>query len=304
MSKKARAAELSKQNSSIKFTTGSVISSDGTRIGYRQLGQGPGIVFVHGAMESAHSHIQLANELADAFTVFLLDRRGRGPSGSYSNDYSIRKDVEDMEALLYETGARKIFGVSSGAIICLQTALKLPSIVQKVAIYEPPLPVKGSISMDFLPRFRQELARGDIASALVTGMKGAQMGPPIFNAMPRWFLKLITKLMLASEDKKAMENDVTFRMLAPTLYYDFQMVEEMSNSIESFNELAADVLLLGGSKSPTYLKIALDALEKNLPRSQRIVFSGLGHGGSGNVNQGGKPVLVAQELKRFFGDRN
>ena len=61
--------------------TRSVISADGTLIGYRQLGQGPGLVLVHGAMESAQSHMQLAEALADTFTVYLPDRRGRGMSG-------------------------------------------------------------------------------------------------------------------------------------------------------------------------------------------------------------------------------
>src|SRR3954470_3608775 len=83
-----------------RYTTGAVTSRDGTPIGYRRLGQGPGVVLLHGAMESAHSHMQLAAALADAFTVYLPDRRGRGRSGPYSADYSIQKDIEDMDALL------------------------------------------------------------------------------------------------------------------------------------------------------------------------------------------------------------
>src|SRR2546430_6066693 len=58
--------------------TGSVISRDGTAIGYRQLGHGPGLVVLHGAMESSQSHVQLAEELADGFSVYLPDRCGRG----------------------------------------------------------------------------------------------------------------------------------------------------------------------------------------------------------------------------------
>ena len=32
------------------YTIGSVISADGTTIGYRQIGSGPGLVLLHGAM--------------------------------------------------------------------------------------------------------------------------------------------------------------------------------------------------------------------------------------------------------------
>src|SRR5712691_12515722 len=94
------------------YTTGSVTSQDGTTIGYRQLGHGPGVVLVHGAMESAQSHMQLAEALADAFTVYVPDRRGRGLSGPYGKDYGLQKEVEDMDALLTKTGAHNVFGVS------------------------------------------------------------------------------------------------------------------------------------------------------------------------------------------------
>ena len=284
------------------YTIGTVISQDGTTIGYRQFGQGPGVVFLHGAMETAQSHMQLATALADDFTVYLVDRRGRGLSGPFGNDYSIQKEVQDLDALLTKTGAHDVFGVSSGGVICLQASLSLPAI-HKAALYEPALIVNGSISTAFLPRYDREIAQGKVAAALVTGMKGAQMGPPIFNAMPRWLLESFTRSGMKSEDKTAKSGDVTMRMLAPTLHYDFQLIAEMAETLERFSAVRADVLLLGGSKSPTYLKIALDALEKVLPHAQRIEFPGLDHGGSSDkstTNRGGEPQRVAQELRRFF----
>lgn len=36
------------------FTTHAVSARDGTTIGYRQLGQGPGIVVLHGSMSSGY----------------------------------------------------------------------------------------------------------------------------------------------------------------------------------------------------------------------------------------------------------
>lgn len=285
-----------------QYATSFVTSSDGTTIGYRQLGHGPGIVMLHGAMESSRSHLQLAGALANAFTVYLPDRRGRGLSGPYGDNYSIQKEVEDLDALLTKADAHRVFGVSAGGLICLQAALTLPAI-HKVALYEPALIVNNSISTAFLPRYDREMAQGKIAAALVTGMIGAQMGPPIFNAMPRWLLESLTNMAMKSEEKKAKDSDITMRAFAPTLHYDFQLVNEMNGKLESFREIRPDVLLLGGSKSPAYLKAALDALEKVLPRAQRIEFPGLDHGGSSdlsNTNRNGKPELVAAELRRFF----
>lgn len=282
-----------------QYATSIVTSKDGTTIGYRQLGRGPGLVLLHGMMESAQSHMQLAEALADSFTVYLPDRRGRGTSGPYGEGYSIQKEVEDMEALLMKTGAQNVFGVSMGAVICLQTALTQPAI-RKAAIFDPPLLIDGSVPTDFMARYDQEMAQGRLASAMVTGMKGAQMGPPILNAMPRWLLELLTNKMMASEEKKARDSDVTMRMLAPTLHYEFQLANEMEGKLERFRAIQAEVLLLGGSESPAYFKVALDALEKVLLRATRIELPGLGHGASGNTDRGGRPDRVAQELILFF----
>jgi pimeloyl-ACP methyl ester carboxylesterase len=286
------------------YTIGFVTSGDGTTIGYRRLGRGPAVVLLHGAMESAQSHMQLAETLSDAFTVYLPDRRGRGLSGAPGEGYSIQKEVDDLDALISKAGARNVFGVSAGGLVCLRAALSLPAI-HKVAVYEPALIVNGSISTAFLARYDREITQGNVPAALVTGMLGAQMGPPMLNAMPRWLLESLTKMGMAQEEKKAKAGDVTMRALAPTLHYDFQIVDEEAEKVETFRAVQAEVLLLGGSKSPSYLKTALDALEKVLPHVQRIEFPGLNHGGSSDnssTNRGGNPGLVAQALRRFFAE--
>ncbi|MFD0697711.1 alpha/beta fold hydrolase [Paenibacillus sp. GCM10027628] len=108
------------------YTTSSVISRDGTAIGYRQFGQGPGIVVVHGANLSSQNLMQLAQRLADAFTVYVPDRRGRGLRGPFGEDYGIRKEVEDLETLLTQTGAHYVFGISSGGSLHLKQRSHCP----------------------------------------------------------------------------------------------------------------------------------------------------------------------------------
>src|SRR5574337_1488891 len=86
------------------YTTDSVISADGTSIGYRQYGQGPGIVLVQGAMGSVQNFSILAEALSESFTVYVPERRGRGLSPlPYREDHTIKRDVEDLEALLAKT---------------------------------------------------------------------------------------------------------------------------------------------------------------------------------------------------------
>jgi pimeloyl-ACP methyl ester carboxylesterase len=286
------------------MTTGHVISRDGTRIGYLQLGRGPGLVVMHGSMESARSHLGLARALADAFTVYLPDRRGRGLSGPCGPDYGIRQEVEDLDAVLGETGAHDVFGVSASGLVALEAARTLPA-VRKIAVYEPALLMAGSTLTAWLPRFDREIAEGNVAAAMVTSMKGLKLGPPVLNVMPNRLLASLTSLALKSEDKKAAADDVTMRKLAPTLHYEGALLDEMSGMLDSFSTVTAEVLLLGGSKGLPYLKPALDALERILPHARRVEFPGLDHGGSSdksNTNSGGKPEVVAPELRRFFAE--
>src|SRR5260221_3036807 len=81
-------------------TTGSVTSADGTTIGYRQLGHGPGVLLLHGTASSGYNHIQLAAALADAFTVYVPDRRTLGLRGPYRTDYPTQNAGQGLDDLL------------------------------------------------------------------------------------------------------------------------------------------------------------------------------------------------------------
>ena len=165
---------------SLDRTTGSVISADGTVIGYRQLGSGPGLILVHGGMQASQNFLKLSEALADMFTVYVLDRRGRGMSGKHGDHYSVAREVEDIQALVNTTGARYIFGLSSGAIVTLQTALMTP-VLQKVALYEPPLPVNENDAPDsWVTRYEQEMAKGNLAGAMVSVLKGTDDSPMVY----------------------------------------------------------------------------------------------------------------------------
>jgi pimeloyl-ACP methyl ester carboxylesterase len=59
------------------FTLERVASKDGSRLTYRQLGEGPGLILLHGGLQAAQNLMALASALSDAFTVFVPNRRGR-----------------------------------------------------------------------------------------------------------------------------------------------------------------------------------------------------------------------------------
>jgi len=287
---------------STELSNGSIVSADGTRIGYLQIGHGPAVVLLHGSMQSSRSHLQMAAALAEEFTVYLPDRRGRGTSGPYPADYTIRTEVEDLRAVMAAAGADKVFGVSASGLVALEAA-RMDAAIRKVAVYEPALLPAGTRHTRWLPRFDREMAEGRVSAALITSMIGLELAPPAMKVMPRWLLEALTSMMLRGEDKKAAPDTVTMRSLAPTLHYEGMLLNEMAGKLATFADVNADVLLLGGSKGLGFLKPALDGLADTLPNSRRVEFAGLDHGGSADVskaNPKGNPEVVAAELRSFF----
>jgi len=274
------------------YATESVTSKDGTKIDYHRLGKGAGIVMLHGTMESGQSHTQLAEALSGAFTAYLPDRRVRSLGFPFVKDYNIQKEVEDLDALLAKTDSHNIFGVSSGGIACLQAALLLQTI-RKAAVYEPPLSLSRSYAAATLKRFDGEMAGGKVAAALITAMKGAEMGPKSMKLMPRPMSECFTNGQIQKQDKESKEGDFSMHRAAVTLHYDLLLVDDMSEMLESFRAVSADVLLLGGSESSAYLRSSLDSLEM-LPHVRRAEFPGLDHGGSSDLspfNRRGEPPI-------------
>lgn len=275
------------------YVVGSLVSRDGTIIGYRQFGKGPGLILVHGGMMASQNFTRLASALSDHFTVYVPDRRGRGLSGPYGDNYGVQKEVEDIRALVQETGARYMFGLSAGAIIVLESTLATPSI-EKVAIYEPPF----FSDTAWVTRLDRELAEGKPAAAMITVVRGTE-DPSCLNWLPRFLAEPFMTLAINAEAAESKEDHVPLKELIPTMHYDPQLVNATRGNLERYQAIRAKVLLLGGSQSPTYLKVGLDTLYTILPEVARIELPDAGHLAADNE---GKPDVVAQQLLRFFGE--
>jgi alpha-beta hydrolase superfamily lysophospholipase len=130
----------------------------------------------------------------------------------------------------------------------------------------------------------------------VTGMRAAQMGPAFIRKLPRPLLERMTAAMMNRTD----DDLPSFRELAPTLPYDGRIVDARAESVDRYAAVSAPTLLLGGGRSPAYLKTALAALDRTLPDVRRVEIPGVDHGVTEKAARRGKPALVAAELRRFL----
>jgi pimeloyl-ACP methyl ester carboxylesterase len=280
-----------------------VASADGTVIGFERLGAGPVLVLLLGAMGTAYTFRELAEALADSFTVIVPDRRGRGLSPHrFDSGYTIDDDVADLDAVLRATGGRFVFGLSSGADIVLEAALTLLSI-ERIALYEPAvfpdgIPTKG------IKRFNAYAEAGDLPGMLVSGMKLGGFGPAVMRAMPDRLLKPVVRRIMKAEEEAGTGGYASMAELGQALRYDFAIAQSIDGSIRKFKDVMQPVLLLGGSKSPHFLTRALDELEQIIPNATRVEIAGADHAAAWNVdakrNPHGNPNVVADELKMYF----
>jgi pimeloyl-ACP methyl ester carboxylesterase len=122
------------------MSTHTITSTDGTVLACDRVGRGPALVLVDGAFCSRGfgPTPKLAPLLADQFTVFAYDRRGRGDSGD-ATPYSIEREIEDLQAVLGAAGgSASVVGFSSGAILALMAAAA-GSPIDRLVAWEPPL---------------------------------------------------------------------------------------------------------------------------------------------------------------------
>jgi pimeloyl-ACP methyl ester carboxylesterase len=275
----------------------SVTSADGTTIAYREFGRGPGIVLVHGGLQAAQNFTKLAEVLADSFTVCVPDRRGRGRSGPFGPAYGLATESADLEAVLRQSGARCVFGLSSGALIALHAACTIAGI-EKLAIYEPPLATPHNDPTTWGARYEREMGASRIAAAMVSVIKGTG-DVAMITYVPRLILEPLMWLAIREDAKRPPGgDDVAIGELVPTLRFDLKLAREARTAFVSLEAMRSEVLLLGGNRSARSLRVALDDLAGRLPNAKRVELTGIGHLAADNH---GRPLEVAEILSEFFG---
>lgn len=291
----------------VDYQKKSVTSKDGTTIGFRQFGHGPGVVILHGGALASQHYVKLGSALADKFTVAIPDRRGRGMSGPYGPNYCIEREDEDLDAIVADTGAEYVFGAADGGLFALHASMKIPAI-RKVAVFEPVLFVGQSGIDDFkamISRQERLQAGGDVAATMAAMSRDAEVvrGKATVSAPYRllgWAMAqpAFCRLMLWLDAKLVKGDDISLRDLIPALKPELDLVKATEGTIDEYKNVTAEVLLLCGSEAPQLFKGTLNALADVLPRSTRVELPGLNHGAA--QTPGGKPAVIADQLRRFF----
>jgi pimeloyl-ACP methyl ester carboxylesterase len=268
-----------------------VRSQDGTAIAYDTFGVGQGVIVVGGALSSGRHYRPFARTLGRSFTVHVVDRRGRGASGPQGPDYSIDKELEDLHALQAATGATAVFGHSYGGLIALEAARR-SAVFSHVVVYEPGVSIRGSIAVDWIPRYRELLSAGNNRGAFATMVRGSGAAPAAMRRLPLSCAKLILRLAIRPHRWQEMEP-----LLEANLAEHEQIARLDDATVDRYATVTARVLLLGGQKSPGFVTTDLfEELRQAIPNSDAEVIPGLDHRGPDET----APDLVAERICRHL----
>jgi pimeloyl-ACP methyl ester carboxylesterase len=253
-----------------------VTSKDGTKIAFDRLGQGPPVIMVGGASTDRQSNAPVGGLLADRFTVFNYDRRGRGPSGD-TPPYAVQREIEDIDAVIGAAGGPAfLYGTSSGACLILEAAAAgLP--ITKAALWEPPYIIDPALRppADTAKTFSDLVSagrRGDAVEFFMTKVVGM---PAEFAAQSR------TQPWWAATEA-----------LAHTLAYDATIMGDYSPPVDRAASVTVPILLIAGAASFPFMLETAEALAKAIPNAQTRTLEGQTHDVA--------PDVIAPVLEEFF----
>ena len=242
-----------------------MIARDGVEIAGAASGQGPGLLFVYGAMMEQTGWSRLAAHLQDGRTLYTYDRRGRGESPEPLrpvSEYDVQTEVDD---LLTFAGALPqpldVFGHSSGALLVLHAAVQGLQ-ARRLVLYEPVLPAvrEPKVPADLPPRILTHVAAGDRDAAMEAFMRDG--------------------MWLSEPDIERARGSERWRdqlRYVHTAAYDVTIARTYELEPERLARLRMPVLLLAGSESPAWLREGVQRFAEALPDSRVEVIEGQGH---------------------------
>lgn len=255
-----------------------VTSKDGTIISYQRSGGGPPLFLVHGTTADHRRWSAISPQLEQHFTVYAMDRRGRGGSTD-SPDYDIMREAEDVAAVLEGIGEPAfVLGHSYGAVCTLEGAL-LTDKVRRMILYEPPIPTGLPMYPSSVPdRMQVLIDSGELEAALEVFMQEVVKMPKheleAYRQLPMWKARI---------------------QLAPTIPREMVIDQTYRFDPAKFANLRVPTLLLLGGDSPPLFRKATEAVNSALPNSTVVSLPGQQH-----IAMDTNPDLFVNEVLRFL----
>ena len=249
-----------------------VTSADGRTIAYERSGSGPPLVLVHGSLNDRRIWGTVLPAFAERYTVYAMDRRGRGESGPAA-EHDLERQFEDVVAVIEAAGERvDLLGHSYGAHCALGAAAMVPGKIRHLVLYEPPT---------------IDTARGDVASFFES--------VPAAEAVDAFFFSGIGMPRDQVDAMMASPFGPYLVSLAGTMPSEGRALLSHRFDPARFAVLKMPALFLVGSQTDERLGVVLRSLKPYMPQAEWVTFEGQGHGANLTA-----PRLFADTVLEFL----
>jgi pimeloyl-ACP methyl ester carboxylesterase len=255
-------------------------SADGVPIGCYRSGAGPALVAVHGTGADHAAWDLVAPKLARHFTVYAMDRRGRGGSGD-APEYSLEREYDDVLAVVEGIGAPvHLYGHSFGGACAIEAAMRTPRLSSLILYEGGPKPLGLRFFPDeFIAQLETLIAQDQREEAMRLFMlRGAGLSPQdleILQHTPAWANRLAA---------------------AHTIPRELRAFNEYGGTdLDRFRTLSMPTLLLVGGRTPDKMREMFLAIGSVIPGSRVQDLPGQGHAAHQTA-----PELLVDALTAFL----
>ena len=255
-----------------------IVRANGLEIAYERVGEGPPLVFVHGAAEDGRVWQPQLAALADEFTVVAWDEPGAGRSSDLPADFRLA-DYANCLAMLVEAlalGPAHVAGLSWGGTVVQELYRHHPRLVGTLILVDTYAGWKGSLP--------EEEVRARVDGVLQTLAAPAEEFDPTFPNLfaadpPAEFLPLLEEVAAA---------------VRPESLRTQVLIMGDADQRDLLPRIAVPTLLIWGeldARSP--LSVAHE-FEQEIPDAKLVVIPGAGH--VSNLEQ---PKQFNQAVREF-----
>ena len=278
------------QNFPDSETDGKYYEVNGAKIWTVSFGNGEPIFFIAGGPGNAHSYLRSFDSLSTTNTLVYFDAFGRGKSDTAKNvtEYSLKRDIEDLEGLRIAMGFSKIniLGHSYGGLVAQGYAIKYPENVSHLILansfhsylmWQENCDNSNREIKTNYPEVWEELMdareQGVISSDLIH--------QEIYSKVPYGFLYAYNPENFKRSGRKPYPNSNNSKLYYQMVGKDGDFI--VGNDIGNFDfrkelkDLKMPILIYGGRFDRVAVPWMMDKYKQYCPQAKYVMFEKSGH---------------------------
>jgi pimeloyl-ACP methyl ester carboxylesterase len=254
----------------------------------REAGNGPAVVCVHSNASTSSQWRDLMDLLAPRYRVLAPDSYGSGKSPDWPSDRVIQlgDEVDFMAPVLARAGSPLVLvGHSYGAAVALMAALRQPTQVRALVLYEPTL--FALLDAESPPPNQADGIRQAVADA-AAALDGGDADAAARHFIDYWMDEGSWAATPQARKPAIAASVANVRRWAHALHTE-------PTPLAAFRALDMPVLYMIGKRTTASARGVARLLAPALPRAEVVEFDGLGH--MGPLTQ---PKVVNEAIARFL----